>query len=38
MKYNRVKGDICKIDIHTISYSRHLKSKKHLKNISQNEK
>ena len=37
MKYNRVSFDICKIDIHRASYSRHLKIKKHLENISQNE-
>ena len=37
MKYNRVKCDICKTDIHRASYSRHLKSENHLENISQNE-
>ena len=37
MKHNRVRCDICKNDIHRASYSRHLKSKKHLENISQNK-
>ena len=29
---NRRSCDICEIDIHTASYSRHLRSEKHLKN------
>ena len=29
-KYNRVRCDICKNDIHRASYSRHLESKEHL--------
>ena len=37
MKHNRVTCDFCKIDIHRTSMSRHLKSKKHLENISQNK-
>ena len=36
MKNNSVRCDICKIDIHRASYSTHLKSKKHLENITQN--
>ena len=35
MKYNRVRCDIWKIDIHRTSYSKHLKTKKHLEIISQ---
>ena len=34
MKHNRVRCDICKIDIHRASYTRHLKSKKHLETLS----
>ena len=30
MKNNRVRCDVCKIDIHRASYKRHLKNKKHL--------
>ena len=37
MKYNRVRCDTCKIDIHRATYARHFKSKKHLQNISQNK-
>ena len=37
LKYKRVRCDICKIDIHRTSYSRHLKSMKHLEKISQNK-
>ena len=37
MEYNRVRCDICKIDIHRASYSRNLKSKKHSENMSQNK-
>ena len=37
MEYNRVRCGICKIDIHRASYSSHLKSKKHLENMSQNK-
>ena len=37
LKYNRVRCDICKIDIHSASYARHLKSKKHLENFTQNK-
>ena len=31
------KCDICNVDVHRASYSKHLKSKKHLENIKQNE-
>ena len=31
MKYNGVRCDVSKIDIHRASYSRHLKIKKHWK-------
>ena len=37
MNYNRVLCDLCKIDIHRASYSRHLKCKKHLENMAQNK-
>ena len=37
MKHNFVRCDVCKIDIHRASYSRQSKSKKRLKNISQNK-
>ena len=37
MKYNSVRCDVCKIDIHRVSYSRHFKKKKHLENIQQNK-
>ena len=37
MKYNRVRCDDCKNEIHRASYSRHLKSKKHSENIKQNK-
>ena len=30
--------EICKIDVHRASYNKHLRSKKHLENIKQNEK
>ena len=36
MKENRVRCDICKIDIHRASYARHLKSKMQLENLTQN--
>ena len=37
MNNNSSRCDVCKIDIHRASYSRHLKSKKHLESTSQNE-
>ena len=37
LKYNRVRCDNCKIDFHRASYTRHLKSKKHLENMTQNK-
>ena len=37
MKHNSSRCDVCKDDIHRASYSRHLKSKKHLESTSQNE-
>ena len=37
MKYNRGSCDFCKSDIHRASYVRHLKSKKHLEFIQQND-
>ena len=37
MDCNRVRCDNCKIDVQRASYSRHLKSKKHLENMSQNK-
>ena len=37
MKNSRVKCDICKIEIHRASYSRHLKSEKHLEKIKENK-
>ena len=37
MKYKKVRCDIFENDIHRTSYSRHLKSKKHLENIRQNK-
>ena len=37
MKQNSIRSDVCKTDIHGASYSRHLESKKHLENISQNK-
>ena len=36
MNYNRIRYDFCNSDIHTASYSRHLKSKKHLEIMTQN--
>ena len=35
MKYKTERCNVCKIDIHRASMSRHLKSKKHLEKISQ---
>ena len=32
-----VRCDVCKNDIHRVSYSRHLKSKKHLESVQQNK-
>ena len=29
--------EICKVDVHRASYNKHLRSKKHLENIKQNE-
>ena len=37
MKHNSLRCDVCKNDIHRARYSRHLKSKKNLEIISQNE-
>ena len=34
--YSR-KCDVCNVDVHTASYMKHLRSKKHLENIKQNE-
>ena len=34
---NSRKCDICNVDVHRASYSKHLKSKKHIENITQNE-
>ena len=34
---NSRRCDICNVDIHRASYVKHLKSKKHLENIKQNE-
>ena len=33
MRYNTVRCDVCKIDIHRASYARQLKSKKQLEKI-----
>ena len=30
MIHNNVRCEVCKIDVHRASYSRHLKSKEHL--------
>ena len=35
---NRRKCDICNVDVHRASYVKHLRSKKYLENIKQNEK
>ena len=37
MKNNSVRCDVCKIDLHRGSYSRHLKSKKHMENMTQSK-
>ena len=37
MKNNRVRCDVCKIDIHRAFRSRHAKSKKHLEKLSRNK-
>ena len=37
LKNNRVRCDICKIDLHRFSCSRQIKSKKRLENIRQNK-
>ena len=37
MKYNRVRCDNCKIDVHRTSNSRHSNCKKHLENFTQNK-
>ena len=37
MNYDREKCDVCKIDSHRASMSRHLKSKKNLENTRQNK-
>ena len=34
---NSRKCDICNIDVHRASYEKHMRSKKHLKNMKQNE-
>ena len=34
---NSRKCDVCKIDVHRASYIKHLRSKKHIENIKQNE-
>ena len=34
---NRRRCEICKIDVHRASYIKHLKSKKHIENMEQNE-
>jgi len=36
MEYKRVTCDICEVDNHRASNARHLKSKKHLENMIQN--
>ena len=34
---NRCKCDVCNVDVHRVSFVEHLRSKKHLENIKQNE-
>ena len=34
---NSRKCDICNVDVHRASYNKHLRSKKHIDNIKQNE-
>ena len=34
---NSRRCDICNIDVHTASYAKHVRSKKHLESIRQNE-
>ena len=34
---NNRKCEICNVDVHRASYNKHMRSKKHLKNIKQNE-
>ena len=34
---NSRRCEICNVDVHRASYSKHLRSKKHLENIKQNE-
>ena len=34
---NSRKCDVCNVDVHRASYIKHLRSKKHLENIKQNE-
>ena len=37
MKCNRVRCDVCKIDIFRASYARHLKNNKHSENMTQSK-
>ena len=37
METQRRRCDICNVDVHRASYMKHLRSKKHLENIKQNE-
>ena len=34
---NSRRCDICYVDVHRASYAKHLKSKKHIENMKQNE-
>ena len=34
---NSRKGDVCNVDVHRASYVKHLRCKKHLENVKQNE-
>ena len=34
---NRRKCEVCNVDVHRASHIKHLRSKKHLENIKQNE-
>ena len=34
---NSRKGEVCNVDVHRASYIKHLRSKKHLEKINQNE-
>ena len=35
---NSRKSEICKVNVHRASYTKHLRSKTHLENIKQNER